>query len=319
METPDSPPEQFQSTSTQKALSSKQTSILLIGLGLLLVAAIGVSIFLGVNLSKVGAERDALVTSLSEVLAYSSDRDQRLAERESELANLKGAYSALEHERANLASALDVSQTQADLYRAQKFFFADELAWLGQQFGYSDIQTMSMDYEQLSGIHAPQSCEPEPIDRYLQWSPPTSTMYVVTPRKMGWPNYGWTIRENVTFGPEHLSDPGYVGSRGYELRYPLTGSFPLQEIHTTINVYDANVALDYWSGKGSVEDVPLNCGIIGQLQIAGDVDNTKTIYFTLGGYAANVKLKYFYGELSEAAAYLAGAANIVIDGLTGGW
>jgi hypothetical protein len=302
-----------------KVSEQSKTKTQLIALSAALALFVVVTIVLGFTLSNVSAERDALITSLADLLQYSNQQDQILANTTEELALLNQAHAQLEEEKASVDTALADSQSLAAQYQAQKFFFADELDWLGRLYGYTDLETLTTDYTSALGVQPPESCEAEPTERYVRWSPTISTMFVATPEKMGWPNYGWTIRENVTFGSDHLDEEGYIGSRGYELRYPLTGTWPLQELHTTINVYEHDVSPDYWSTDGAVETIELRCSTSGTYVVFDDVDETKVIYFTLGPYAVNVKLKYFYGEQADAFAYLEQAANVVIAGLTGGW
>lgn len=297
-------------------LSNKKFVYGLIGA---LVVFLALSIFLWISFSNTSKERDNLTQALTELVVFSHQTSDTLAAREADLATLQQEYLALQGERDQLSSEKQQLEETASLYQTQKYFFADALNWIGRLYGYTDLDTLAFDYSQISHKNLPETCESETVARYEGWSAPSSTMFVVTPDKMGWPNYGWSIRENVTFGPDHLPDPGYVGSRGYELRYPLTGTYPLQEVHTTINVYESEVPQDYWSGREAVETVSLNCGVEAFITIADDPEKTKTIYFVFGDFGINVKLKYFFGEQSQAFTYLTQAANIVIDGLTAGW
>ena len=109
--------------------------------------------------------------------------------------------------------------------------------------------------------------------------------FVITPAKLNYTG-DWSIREDVVFGAEHWDHPGYLGSRGFEFRFegtPSNDSDYLQEIHTTINVYDSPrpAAPSVLSGPAP-----------------NDRDQTVMLEFTLGFYEANIKTKF----VSEAEA-----------------
>lgn len=277
------------------------------------------SLFLGIMLLNARADNQELAQTLTDQVIYGQQIRDQLATAQANLTILNQQYQTLQGERDQLTNENQQLQARSSLYQSQNYYLADVLDWFGRQYGYTDPIQLAKAYNEVKGTSLPLNCEPETADRYVRWAAPTSTMFVVTPKKMGWQNAGWSIRENVTFGPDHFDTPGYVGSRGYELRYPLTGSFPLQELHTTINAYETVVPLDFWGEHQAVAIVELNCGVEGTVTVSTDPDETKTIYFVFGGFAINVKLKYFFGDQDQAIAYLTQAANIIIDELFSGF
>ena len=281
----------------------------------------GTSIYLFSTLGETRTRLEQAEETLVFILDYSKEKDLQLDTANEGLAQSREENQGLNDQIAQLNIEKDEAETRAALYKAQKYYFLDTLNWIGKQFGYQDVGQMARVYSSSSGLTPPQTCEIETAERYQHWVSTTSTLFVASPVKIGLSNYaGWSLRENVVFGPEHFDQPGYIGSRGYELRYPLIpGTWPMQEIHTTINAYENPVEEDYWQVENYDSVVDLNCGIKGYIKIDDDVDETKTIYFLIGDFAANVKLKYFYNDLPGALSYLTLAANAVIADLTAGW
>lgn len=294
------------------------TAILIVALILMTVATVLLTLETN-RLERALLESGGMVSYLMD---YSQEVNHDLASVESDLARLDEEYQKLQDEKIQVVAEKNKIETQAGLYRDQKYYFADVLDWVGTRFGYSDIGQMVRAYALATGQEAPGNCDVISPDRYLRWTSTRSMMFVVTPEKMGWSPYTyWSIRENVVFGPEHRPDiGGYLGSRGYEFRYPLiVGTWPLQEVHTTLDVYELVVEESVQAPAQFVEMVDLDCGIAGYITISDDIDQTKTIYFTLGDFAANVKLKYDYEDVDQVVPLLTQAANIVIADLTNGW
>lgn len=135
--------------------------------------------------------------------------------------------------------------------------------------------------------------------------------FVITPAKLGWTKTNWTIRENVVFPASHWPDiPNYLGSRGFEFRYNLHPAAHWQEIHTTISVYSTAAPAWSTSGKTFIKTVDLGNGVTGTIVSSGDVDNTFVIYFTTGGYAVNIKMKF--SVKSTAVPVLVKAGKIIV-------
>jgi hypothetical protein len=298
-----------------------KSTLLRIAVFALIAVLIGLCVYLGISLLNAQRERDELALSLTDLVVYSQQTNDKLATAEESLTALNQDYQVLQGDLDQLALGKQEVETRASLYQAQRYYLAEALDWLGRQYGYTDPMVAARAYGSAKGQALPASCEAETADRYVRWAAPTSTMFVVTPTKMGWSPYvGWSIRENVVFGPgEHFDAPGFVGSRGYEFRYPLTGTFPLQEIHTTVNVYQQLVSQSEGIPTDAIQQVALHCGVTGYLTTSTDTDQTKTLFFNIGGFEANVKLKYFPGDISQAITYLTQAANIVIDELVSGF
>lgn len=264
---------------------------------------------LGTNLKQTETVLDSLETEQAALA-------QRYMDLESEHSGLKAEYIVL-------TAAQVASEERAELYQSQKYYLAEVVDWLGRLYAGATLERALEMYERNTGLVAPHGCEPVTPDRYLRWGTlPRSTMYVATPAKLGWNPYSyWSVREDVVFGPEHRNLPGYLGSRGYEFRYPLIpGARFQQEIHTTINVYDYLVEPRHAYTSLAVAVVELACGITGYIQdsVDGDADNTFRINFTVGNYDANVKIKHT-SDLESAMPILIGSANIVIEELTNGW
>ncbi|MEX2160971.1 MAG: hypothetical protein WD751_03570 [Anaerolineales bacterium] len=295
-------------------------SLLRIAVFALITILIGLSAFLGISLLNAQRETDELSLSLTDLVVYSQQTNDKLATAEASLTALNQDYQVLQGDLDQLTLEKQEVETRASLYQAQRYYLAEALDWVGRQYGYTDPMVAARAYGSAKGQALPVSCEAETADRYVRWAAPTSTMFVVTPTKMGWSPYvGWSIRENVVFGPEHVDAPGYVGSRGYEFRYPLMGTLPLQEIHTTINVFQQSVSQSEGIPTDAIQQVALHCGVTGYLTTSTDRDQTKTLHFNMGGFKANVKLKYFSGDIGQAITYLTQAANIVIDELVSGF
>jgi hypothetical protein len=296
-------------------------------IGLVIVLAI-IAVFLFIQLDRSRHDLTTATNAMAFLLDHNkaleqqlTDTQQTLADTQANLASSEESNRSLEDELAAVTDQRDEASARAELYQEQKFFEAEVMYWIGRQFGYTDLEDLTLSYSAATGMQPPQSCEPVTADRYNKWISTTGTIFVASPEKMGWSPYaGWSIRENVVFGPEHLNAPGYIGSRGFEFRYPLVpGSFPLQEVHTTINAFDKDLDENYWQITDGIAAIDLNCGATGTITVATDTDETKTIYFVLENFAVNVKLKYFYNNLPEAERILTQAANVVIAGLTGGW
>lgn len=272
------------------------------------------NLFLNGYVQELGGDLETTQTELDGLEAEYAALTQRYLDLESEHSGLKADY-------ITLTTAQQASVAQAELYQSQKYYLTEVVDWLGRAYASSDFERALQLYQASSGLAAPHGCEPVTPDRYLRWgTPPRSTMYVATPAKLGWSPYTfWSVREDVVFGPEHRDFPGYLGSRGYEFRYPLIpGSRFQQEIHTTINVYDHLVDPPSQHESLAVAVVELACGVTGYIRESGDADNTILIYFAVGNYDANVKIK-FDPDLEHAMPILVQGANLVINELTNGW
>ena len=301
--------------------SVTQPKTVLVLLSVLVIALAASSFYLLRTLDATRIQLGQAGEDLTFILAYSKDKEAQLNIANEDLAQSRLENQGLNDQIVQLNAEKGEAEAQAALYRAQKYFFLDALDWVGKQYGYLDVEQMARLYSLSSGQNLPRNCEIESPERYEHWVSTRSTIFVVSPVKIGLSNYAWwSLRENVLFGPDHFDEPGYIGSRGYELRYPLApGTWPLQEIHTTINVYEDPVAENYWKLENYETVVDLNCGTKGYITVDNDVDETKTIYFLLGDFAANVKLKYYYNDFTGAVSFLTVAANAVIDDLTAGW
>ncbi len=266
---------------------------------------------------------------------YVQDLSAQLGTAEADLAGLESDYAALsqryldlENEHSGLKEEYRVlvadweaATARAQLYQDQKFYLTEVVDWLGRGYASAGFERALQLYQTSSGLAAPHGCEPVAPDRYLRWgTTPRSTMYVATPAKLGWnPNVFWSVREDVVFGPEHRDFAGYLGSRGYEFRYPLIpGTRFQQEVHTTINIYDHLMPPPTQHESAAVAVVQLACGVTGYIRESGDADNTILIYFAVGNYDANVKIK-FDPDLDHAMPILVQGANTVIMELTNGW
>ena len=297
----------------------KKTKSIIASLVVALLLTAGFSIVL--NSRKIKLEAELLESE--GVRAYLMDYTRELSDQldlaHADYARLSQEYQQLEENKNEIIAERDEIKARGELFLTQKYYLADVLDWVGTRYGYTDIEQIARAYGLYSGTEVPRSCDVVTYDRYLRWVSTRSKMFVVTPEKMGWTPLT-SIRENVVFGPDHFDQPGYVGSRGYEFRYPLVvGTFPWQEIHTTINVYDLEIEKAAADVSQLVATVDLDCGVTGYIYVDDDPDETKTIYFTLGNFDANVKLKYDYEDLDQTGEILIQAANKVIGELTSGW
>lgn len=292
--------------------------ILNIVMAILLVMAIGLSVFLWSSWQKAEASLQTGTEAITNLIQINRDLDGQLSSSESELSELGGEYKSLGLQKDQLIDEKGNLQDTVALLQSQKFYLADVLDWYDQQYIYRDIGYVVDSYSKATGNQPPQTCEFATADRYQRWASLTSRMYEVTPEKMGWTPYTW-IRTNVLFGSDHRPElPDYVGSLGYELRYPLVpGSWPFQEVHTTIDVF--TVAHESTATGTAAQVVDLACGIKGYIYLSDDDAQTKRIDFHFGTISANVKFKYFYKDLNEAVPLLTQAANLIIHDFTIGW
>lgn len=270
-----------------------------------------------------------LFAQVGEISAELENTRSALSQIEIEYASLSARYTELDDQHSSLqtnfdtvSEALAAEQERLGVTREQKYYLADVVDWLGRGYLYLDLDKVLRLYTSRTGLNPPRTCEPVDPARYLRWGAQSnSSMYVITPEKIGWnPYVYWSVRENVVFGPDHWDHEGYVGSRGYEFRYPLIpGTRFQQEVHTTINVYEHQVSVDVIPfDRAEMLEVELECGVIGYIHATDDADLTKTIYFPFGYYDVNVKLK-FDDDLDRAIPVLTQAANLVIMDLTNGW
>lgn len=303
---------------------AKSRPLLLYGLIIVSILLASLSVYLWFSLDKKKQEFEELSTLLTQTLVTSQQTKDELDASHVQIAALEGAQEVLEGERDQLADENAAAAELASLNESQKFVLADALNWIARRAGFTDPLLAIEAYAATvtEPVEYPAGCQPISHERYVHWAAPISTLFVATPGKMGWPsNVGWSIRENVVFGPGEFFDaPGFVGSRGYEIRYPLTGSFPLQELHTTINVFDYEVDAREGIPEEATQAVALNCNVTGYLvdESATAEDRGMVLYFNIGGFESNVKLKFFDGEPGDAVGYLTTAANVVIDQLTSG-
>jgi hypothetical protein len=295
-----------------------KNKVLTIGLGIVVVSLIGLSAYLAVSLRDTQAELQGAVESLEVLLARSEILESDLTTAHAEIGSLQTEIVSLEGEAAQIEAEKQGVETQAQLYMSQKYYLADVLAWFGRNYGLVDVEHMVRSYQVSTGLGLPETCEVSAFDRYVRWAATNSQMFVVTPDKMGWTTYtNWSVRENVVFGAEHLPEEnGYVGSRGFEFRYPLVvGGSPQAEVHTTINVFDYVVDRPI-AGEGDTP-VELKCGVMAYFT-PNPTDNSSIIKFIVGDFDINIKLKYF-SDYDQALVLLTQAANIVVDELTSGW
>lgn len=292
--------------------------VLKIFTGLVLVSLVALSVFLGLSLKGSETELQGAVESLDYLIIRSDVLTSDLAAAEAEIVELRAEIVSLEAEAEELIVGQQAFESQAQLYRSQKYYLADVLAWFGRNYGLVDVEHMVRTYQASSGQGLPESCEVSPAERYLRWAATNSQMFVVTPDKMGWTMFtNWSVRENVVFGPDHFPDEvGYVGSRGYEFRYPLViGGSPQAEVHTTINVFD--YVVDRVIADQTATAVELHCGVMAYYT-SNPTDNSSIIKFIVGDFDINIKLKYF-SDFDQALLLLTQAANLVVDELTSGW
>jgi hypothetical protein len=311
-------------TPQEPQVQPKQVPWLLYGLGAASVLFLVLSIYLWLSLNDKTRSFNELSDLLAQTLVVSQQTQDSLDATSAQLTTLQGEHQTLQAERDQLAVQSAEFAALASLNESQKFVFADGLNWTARQLGYTDplLAIEAYNATLTEPVAVPNSCIPMSSDRYEHWASPLSTLLVASPGKMGWPTYvGWSIRENVVFGPgEHFDAPGFVGSRGYEIRYPLTGSWPLQELHTTINVYDHEVGHHEGIPDEATQEIALNCNVTGYLRDASATseDRGMVLYFNIGGFESNIKLKFFDGQTSDGVGYLTRAANLVIDQLTSG-
>ncbi len=297
---------------------------LLYGMIAAIVGFVALSVYLWTALNKKSTDFNELSDLLAQTLVESRQTQDTLSATAADLASLRSEHEALQVQYDELVGQNTDLAELAALNESQKFVLADTLNWIARRTGFTDPLLAVEAYEATlpEPSEYPNGCEPMSAERYVHWAAPISTMFVASPIKVGWSPYvGWSIRENVVFGPGEFFDaPGFVGSRGYEIRYPLTGSFPLQELHTTINVFDYEVGQREGIPDGATHEIALNCNVVGYLrdESATSEDRGMILYFNIGGYESNIKLKFFDGESSMAIEYMATAANVVIGQLTSG-
>jgi cell division protein FtsB len=298
--------------------SSMKSKILVILLSVAVILAIGANVFLWSAWQKAKVTLQTGAEVITNLMQINQDLSAQLSTLRADSNALEDETQALRLEIDQIETETDSLHDQADLNQSQKYYLADALDWYSQQYIFRDIGYLVDKFAVSTGNAPPASCEIAGPDRYQRWASTTSRMYEVTPEKMGWTPYKW-IRENVLFGSDHQADePNYIGSLGYEWRYPLVaGSWPFQEVHTTINVYTDEPKSE--STENAVQSVGLDCEIQGAIFVANDDAQTKRIDFGFGTISANIKLKYFYGDLNEAVPLLIQAANVVIHDFTFGW
>lgn len=314
-------------------------SKILVGiLALATLLVLGLSGYFWSSWQNAATSKQGGVEAIANLLTVNQNLSQRLSSLQENLAALQSEVQTLAQEKDQLDQEIIEIETEVNLLRSQKYYLADVLDWYNQQYlyprpplnclditlscpnrtGARDVGYMADAYAKATGNPIPQSCEVASADRFLRWASLQSRMYEVTPEKMGWVSFS-SVFTNILFGPDHAPDqPGYLGSLGYELRYPLVpGTWPFQELHTTINAY--SVEQNSEPKDGVLQTVELDCGIQGTVYQASKVDETKQIVFDFGTINANVKLKYFYKDLSEAIPILIQAANVIIHDFTIGW
>ena len=297
----------------------KKTKIIIASLAAALLLTSGLSIALNNRKNQLESallESEGVRTYLMD---YTRELSDQLDQAQADYGRLTQEYQQLEENKNQIVTERDAIKARGELFLAQKYYLADVLDWLGTRYGYADIEQMARAYGLFSGTELPKSCEVVTYDRYLRWASTRSTIFVATPVKLGWQPYN-SVRENVAFGPDHWADqPGYVGSRGYEFRYPfIPGTYPWQEVHTTINVYEFEVEENIPPAEEIVQTVELECGYTGYITVFDEAAQTKKLSFSLGDFSGDIKLKYFT-DLDQAVLVLTEAANIVIRELTSGW
>jgi hypothetical protein len=297
----------------------KKTKIIIASLAAALLLTIGLSIALN-------NRKNHLETALLEsegvrayLMDYTRELSDQLDQAHADYGRLTQEYQQLEENKNQIVTERDAIKARGELFLAQKYYLADVLDWLGTRYGYADIEQMARAYGLSTGTEMPRNCEVVTYDRYLRWASTQSKMFVVTPEKMGWTPFT-SIRENVVFGSDHNDKPGYVGSRGYEFRYPLVvGTYPWQEVHTTLNVFEFEVEKREQNPDQVISTVELDCGVHGYVYVSDDDAQTTRMEFVLGDFSGNVKLKYDYQDIDQTIALLTQAANVVIRELTSGW
>lgn len=305
-------------------MTTIQNKALIVVLGGCLLILALLSILLGIKLKETHRELQVTQLQAEGIEAYLSDYaaglQSQLTVTESDLAAQRRENEGLQEDVSLITAEKEGIETLTALYREQKYYLADALDWVGSQYGYDDIGEALRTYALSAEQDFPKDCVVIPANRYLKWQSIDSTLFVVTPEKMGLSPYTyWSIRENVVFGPSHRDIPGYLGSRGYEFRYPLVlGSRFQQEVHTTLDIYDFEIEKTARPPGQFQEMVELDCGIPGYVTVSDDDAQTTKISFVLGDFAANVKLKYEY-DLPRAISLLKQAANVVIGELTSDW
>lgn len=314
-----------------------KNKILLVILALATLFVLGLSGYFWSSWQNAETSKQGGIEAITNLLIVNQNLSQRLNSLQENLAALQSEVQTLVQEKDQLDQEIIEIERVVNLLRSQKYYLADVLDWYNQQYlyprpplnclditlpcpnrtGARDVGYMADAYAKATGNPIPQSCEIASADRFLRWASQQSRMYEVTPEKMGWIPFS-SVFTNILFGPDHAPDqPGYLGSLGYELRYPLVpGTWPFQELHTTINAFSVEPILEPNNGLQTVE---LDCGIQGYIYQGANVDETKQIVFDFGTINANVKLKYFYKDLSEAIPILTQAANVIIHDFTIGW
>lgn len=316
-------------------LKSKTLNIIL---AFATVAVIGIGVYLWFVWQKAEARKQEVVGAVANLLVINQNLNQNLNSLQDSLSSLQNDYQDLVSEKDQFNQEINQLDTETNLLRSQKYYLADVLDWYNRKYldprppiyclnvgvpcpsssGAGDIGYMVNTYAEATGNPIPQTCEFAPADRYEKWASLQSRMYEITPEKMGWAPFN-SVFTNILFGPDHEPEaPGYVGSLGYEIRYPLViGSWPFQEIHTTVNVYtvEQNLKLK----ESAVQTVELDCGVQAQIFLFKDGPATKQIVFAFGTVNADVKLKNFHKDVSEAIPILMQAANVIIHDFTLGW
>lgn len=168
-------------------------------------------------------------------------------------------------------------------------------------------------------------CSHIPTDQFLQRAQVGTTDFVVTYQKLNLPDAYWFLDEDVVFGPDHMDNPTYLGSRGYEFFYDLTpeANFDnLQQIHTTINVYSEKTTISLLrSNQVVIEDLwPQTSKLLPCIDdirfgyTTNDPDQTAWVEFIAGNYYVKIKTKAV--GLQTAIELLKSSVIIVLSELT---